>query len=227
MKKLLVISVGGSLISPEIDKIDYSFLQDFIDLVKKQKKQGYNFILVTGGGKTARHYISSANKVRKLSSTEADWVGIAATKLNASLLQVLLKDLAYQDIVSCPNDKIKSSKIIVASGYKPGRSSDCMAVALAKQYGALAVINMSNIDYVYDKDPKKYKDAQQQKNLTWSDFFKIIGTKWIPGKNVPFDPIASKLAQKNKIKVVVLNGKKLNNLNKYLEGKSFRGTVIE
>jgi uridylate kinase len=45
--------------------------------------------------------------------------------------------------------------------------------------------------------------------------------------NKPFDPIASKLAEKSKIKVVIMNGKNIENFTACLEGKDFVGTVIE
>ena len=89
------------------------------------------------------------------------------------------------------------------------------------------MINLSNIDYVYDKNPKKFKGAKPLKNISWKDFRKIVGNKWDPGLNLPFDPVASKLAEKLKLKVVVMNGKPLSNLKNLLSGRSFKGTVIE
>ena len=44
--------------------------------------------------------------------------------------------------------------------------------------------------------------------------------------NVPFDPIASKLAQEEKIEVAIMNGRKLQNLEKYLEDEKIQGTII-
>jgi uridylate kinase len=88
------------------------------------------------------------------------------------------------------------------------------------------VVNLSNIDYVYNKDPKKFKNAKKIKEISWADFRKIVGDKWDPGLNVPFDPIASKIAQEAQMEVVIMNGKKLKNLENYLEGKKFTGTVI-
>ncbi|MCF7795032.1 UMP kinase [Patescibacteria group bacterium] len=225
MKKNIVISVGGSLIAPSVDKIDYLFLKKLLKLIN-EKNNKYRFILVAGGGKIARNYINNAKKVTDISDTEADWLGIAATRLNANLLKAVLSNKAYKEIIQEPSDNIKTNKILVAGGYKPGRSSDDMAVSLAIKYNAETVINMTNIDYVYDKDPSKYKDAEKIKEISWNKFLDIIGRKWLPGKNTPFDPIASKLAQKNNINVVILNGKKINNLKNYLSGDNFKGTVI-
>jgi len=85
---------------------------------------------------------------------------------------------------------------------------------------------LTNVDYVYDKDPKKFKSAKPFKEISWKDYLKLIEQKWIPGMSGPFDPIASKLAQKFKFKVIILNGRKLKNLENYLTNKNFQGTII-
>jgi uridylate kinase len=97
---------------------------------------------------------------------------------------------------------------------------------LAKTYGAKTVINLSNINYLFNKDPKKFKDAKKIPTINWQGLFKIIGNKWLPGANLPFDPMAGKLAEKNQIKVIIANGKNLKNLKNILENKKFIGTEI-
>jgi len=89
------------------------------------------------------------------------------------------------------------------------------------------VANLSNIEYVYDKDPNKHKDAKKMEKLTWNEMQNIVGTEWVPGANLPFDPVATKAAADAKLKVVIINGTNLENLNNFLEGKEFKGTVIE
>ena len=88
------------------------------------------------------------------------------------------------------------------------------------------MINLSNIDWVYDKDPKKYKDAKPIKKLTWDKMKELVGSKWVPGSNIPFDPIAVSLASKLGLTVVITNGQDLKNVEKIIEGREFRGTVI-
>jgi uridylate kinase len=225
MKKNIIISVGGSLVVPSAGKINHLFLKKLLKLINENNYK-YRFILVVGGGKIARNYIRTAKKITSINDEQADWLGISATRLNASLLKTILANKAYKNIIQEPSDNVKTNKILVAGGYKPGRSSDDMAISLAIKHKAKIVINMTNIDYVYDKDPNKYKDAKKITKLSWNNFLDIIGREWTPGKNTPFDPVASKLAQKNKINVVILNGNKINNLNNYLQNKKFRGTII-
>ena len=113
---------------------------------------------------------------------------------------------------------------MIAAGWKPGFSTDYDAVLLAKNIGAHVVINMTNVDYVHDKDPK-LGGAKPIKEVTWKGLRKIVGNEWKPGLNMPFDPIASREAEKLGLKVVVI-GKDVNNLEKVLNGKKFKGTMI-
>lgn len=222
-----IISVGGSIIIPKTG-FDIAFLKKFKAMILRRVARGERFILVVGGGATARNYQAAAKKITKLTDKELDWVGIAATEINAKFVKHLFKGHTLDDIITDPTKKLKTNKpIIVASGWKPGCSTDYDTVLLAQTYGAKELINLSNIEYVYDKDPSKFKNAKKIKEIDWASFRKnIVGNKWEAGKNVPFDPIASRTAQKLKLKVSILNGKNLKEVEKALSGKKFRGTII-
>jgi uridylate kinase len=154
-------------------------------------------------------------------------MGIAVTKVNAELVRIIFGDKAYEKVIYNPTLKIKTNKkIIIGSGWKPGCSSDMDAVLLAKNLKAKTVINLSNICYVYDKDPKKFKEAKPIKKMSWQELIKIVGGKWTPGLNAPFDPIAAKLCMKLGLEVVIMKGTDLVNLKNFLTGKRFQGTVI-
>jgi uridylate kinase len=225
MKNLFVISLGGSLLVP--GEIDINFLKKFKDIIEKEIKRNKKFIIIVGGGKTARNYQNAAKSLTKVSNEDLDWLGIHATRINAHLLLTIFRKYAYYRIIKNPKEKVEfKEKILVAAGWKPGFSTDYDAVLLAKTYGSDTIINLTNVDYVYDKDPNKFKDAKPFKEISWKDYLKLIDQKWTPGMSAPFDPVASKLAQKFKFKVVILNGKKLKNLKNYLENIKFKGTLI-
>ncbi len=225
MKKLFVISLGGSLINP--GEIDVPFLKNLRALILAQIKKGNKFILITGGGSPARIYIRALSALGESSAANLDWMGIYATRFNAQLVRLMFGKLAHPVIIEDPNKRVNfKEKILVAGGWMPGRSTDDDAVRLAKIYGAKTVINLSNIDYVYTKDPRKFKDAKMIKEISWKNFRKIVGNKWDPGKNLPFDPTAAKLAEKNKLTVIIANGKNLFNLKSILSEKKFKGTVV-
>ncbi|MDP3764989.1 MAG: UMP kinase [Nanoarchaeota archaeon] len=225
MSKIIILSLGGSLIFP--DGLDKKFLTNFKNVILKYIKKRYKFVIICGGGKLARNFQQVASKSRKLSSKKMDWLGIYATKINAHLLKSVFNKHADENIISNPNLKIKFRKnIIIAAGWLPGWSTDYDAVLLAKNLSIKEIINMSNVDYVYDRDPRKYGNAKKIEKISWKDYSKLISHKWQAGMNVPFDPIAAKEARKSRIRVNII-GKDLKNLENLLDGKKFKGTIIQ
>lgn len=227
-EKVIIISVGGSLIVPNGGP-DSIFLRKLNDFVRKHVKGGKRFFLVIGGGKTTRHYQDAGQDVHgQITKEDLDWLGIHATRLNAHLVRTILIDIANPRIIENYDHKLTNwqESVVIGSGWKPGWSTDFCAVTLAKDYGAKIIINLSNIDWVYDKDPKKYKNAKKIKQIAWGDFERLVGDKWTPGLSSPFDPVATQLAKKLNLTVVVTNGKDFDNVDKILIGKKFKGTVI-
>jgi uridylate kinase len=115
---------------------------------------------------------------------------------------------------------------MIAAGWKPGFSSDFDAVLLAEKFGADTVINLSNISKVFTADPKLDPSAKPIDAIDWTGFRKIVGEEWAPGKNLPFDPVATRRAQELGLKVIVAAGKDLANMRALLTGGSFVGTAI-
>ncbi|PLX28947.1 UMP kinase [Candidatus Parcubacteria bacterium] len=227
-KDVKIISVGGSIIIPKTG-FNVPFLKKFRQLILSEVKKGTKFVLIIGGGATCRQYQDALKKTVRLKDVDLDWMGIHTTMVNAQFVKLLFQDDAYKDVITDPRKKVKTNKpIIIAAGYKPGWSTDMDAVLMAKAYGAKDVINLSNIDYVYDKDPAKFKGAKKIESTDWKTFRRdVVGNTWDPGKNAPFDPIASREAQKLGLKVAILKGTNLPEVRKVLAGKKFKGTVIQ
>lgn len=224
----IVMSVGGSLIVP--DMIDVQFLISLKKLIERQTSEyGRRFIIIAGGGKIARRYADAAKEVSELTNDDLDWLGIHATRLNAHLVRTIFRDLAHPVIVTNPDDVLdvpKNAKLIIASGYRPGASTDLRAIQIADRTHAKKVINLSNTDYVYTADPKKDPNAQKIEDITWEEFRKLIPESWDPGLSSPFDPIAAKEAQAKNIEVACIDGTHMESLEKYLNGEVFVGTKI-
>lgn len=228
-EKIIIISVGGSLIIPN-GGIDTNFLKKLNKFIRGEVKKGKKFFLVTGGGKIMRHYRDAAQSViGNVSSEDLDWLAIHVTRLNAQLLRTIFVDLANPRVIENYEHKLNGWKepVVIGAGWKPGWSTDYDAVILARDYGSKLIINMSDLYYVYDKDPAKDKNAKPIKNLSWQEMEKLVGSKWTPGLSTPFDPIATKLAKKLNLTVVTTNGKDFANLSNIIEGRKFRATVIE
>lgn len=222
-----IISVGGSIIIPKTG-FDVEFLKQFRAMILKRVKKGERFILVIGGGATCRQYQDAAKQVVPMTNTDLDWLGIHTTIFNAQFVRSLFKGYAHTELVGNPRKKIKTNKkIIIGAGYEPGHSTDMDAVILAKTYGAKELLNLSNIEYVYTKDPNKFPDAEKIESIGWKKFRKdIVGNSWTAGKNAPFDPIASRHAQSLGLTVKILKGTNLAEVEKALNGDLFVGTTI-
>ena len=223
-KQTLVISLGGSAIVP--NEVDAEFLKEFSKLIFSFTKKGGRAVIVAGGGYTNKKYNIAVQSIAKASDEDLDWLGIAATRLNAELLRIIFGKVAYPKVVINPTEKIKTSKkIIIGAGWMPGCSSDNDAVLWAKNLGAKTVINLTNVDYIYDKDPKEFKDAKPFKNLSWKEYKKIVGGKWVPRMHAPFDPVASRTAEKLGIRVIIMKAG-LENFKNFLEDKEIVGSVL-
>jgi len=224
IKETIIISLGGSLLVP--DDINISFLKKFTKLLKSHLNTK-RFFIVVGGGKICRLYQKALLEF-KASERERDLIGIAISRLNAEIVKKAFSKVVYPKLLLNPFKKIKTSKsVIVAAGFKPGSSTDYVAVILALTYQIKTIINLTNIDYVYNKDPNKFTDAQPFKQMSWKDYRLIAAQKWKPGLSLPFDPQASKLAARSGLKVIIMNGKKPSNLKNFLNKKPFQGTTIQ
>ncbi len=171
-KETIVMSVGGSLIVPrEIDVTFLTNLKGFIDMETTTK--GRRFIIIAGGGRTARNYQEAAAAVSDLNSNDLDWMGIHATRLNGHLLRTVFRDVAHPVMITNPDEILDvppEVPVVIAAGYRPGSSTDLRAVQIAEKIGATKVINLSNIDNVYTADPRTNPEAEKIETISWTDF---------------------------------------------------------
>ena len=229
-----IISVGGSIIAP--DQPSETMLIEFVSMITDWLSQddSRRLILIAGGGGPARTYQAAFYHVmsglgQEISNMAADWIGVAATRLNAELLRACFgSELASEPVVTNPLEAPQSwrGKILVAAGWKPGFSSDNDAVLLAERYGARQVINLSNIEKIYTADPKTDPTASPLDSISWADFCQMVGSEWRPGLNAPFDPIASKKAAALGLTVICAKGTDVKNTRAILDGAAFVGTTI-
>ncbi len=224
----IIVSVGGSLIVPK--EINLSFLSALKKCLVEQIAYNKRFVLVCGGGYTGRVYQKSALEMNKISSEELDWIGIYGTWLNTRMVNAIFENLSRSEIITDPTKSVSlTSKkpIVVAGGWKPGRSTDYVATMLAKKFGASRLVNLTNIDHIYDKDPNKYSDAKKIKDINWPKFRSLLPKDWDPGLHTPFDPIASKEAEKIGLTVAIINGNKMKQFEYFIDQKKFNGSLIK
>ena len=208
----VVISIGGSILYP--NDFDYRLALEIKKILKKKDK----YKIVAGGGKLARDLIFQLNF---LNEEDKHRIGIMATNINAFVLSKIL-NFKFLDI----NPKLIGLKNFntVSGGYKPGWSTDVDAAIIAKYWKADLFLNMTNVKYVYDKDPRKYKDAKPFKEISFDELIKIQGHKYSPGMHYVLDPRAVKILKKSKTRTYIFSG--IENLRKIIEGKEFIGTKV-
>jgi uridylate kinase len=219
----IVMSVGGSLIVP--DQIDTAFLTTLKTIIEAEITRSRRFIIIAGGGKTARRYQEAAGSVAHLAAEDLDWMGIHATRLNGHLLRTIFRTVAHPAVITNPDDILdvpSSAPLIIAAGYRPGSSTDLRAVQIAERVGATRLINLSNIEYVYSDDPRTNHDAKPITTISWSAFRAMIPTEWDPGLSSPFDPVAAREAEA----VAIISGLHETALQDYLADREFVGTRI-
>jgi uridylate kinase len=237
MASVQVISLGGSIIAPE--RVDVAFLRSFRKAVLEHLEQDAErrLILVCGGGGPAREYQGAYRAVLSAAGTTAggeeseaeaqDWIGIAATRLNAELVRFLFQPLCPQPVVTDPSAvSVFPGRVLVAAGWKPGFSTDYDAVLLARRFQADTLVNLSNIPRIYSADPRLDPSARPLDRLRWAELEAMVGTSWVPGKNVPFDPVATAEASRAGLRVVVAAGRNIENFKRILAGLDFEGTVV-
>jgi len=229
-----ILSLGGSIVAPP-EGPDVAFLVEFRTRLEAWLSSAGDrrLVLVIGGGGPARSYQSALKEFRRRrgeagGSDEAlDWLGIAATKINAQLVKAAMGALCPDEVVTDPSAPLVfSGKVLVASGWKPGFSSDYDAVYLGERLGARTVLNLSNIAQVHTADPRLDPSARPIDAISWADFRAMVGSTWTPGANLPFDPIASARAEASGIQVICAAGKDLDNVFRILDGEPYVGTRI-
>lgn len=221
MKEPIVISLGGSVMVPR--GLNQSFIRQFVRTIKIIAKARRVYI-ITGGGNTARSFVSDARSMGVRNIQSLHWIGVRACQLNAAILQAAF-GLPWDSLTDRSNVQRATGRIVIVAPSVPGATSDYGSVLVAKRVKAAVIFNMTNVDGVYTADPRISRHARRIDEITWSAFTKMFGRSVKPGMHVPFDPMASRLAARNRMSVVVIPDR-LTNLQRAVSGQSFQGTVI-
>ncbi len=225
-----IISLGGSMISPEPGRIDTEFVSLFVSTIRSLATSDQRrFCISLGGGQTCRLYQNALRSVRTdVSDSELDWLGVYTCRYNAEFMRLAFADLAYESMVHSFDAKIQTDKpVVIIGAERPGgHSSDYDAVENALLYGAKHIINISNISYVYSSDPRTNPDATRYDALNWDQYLEIIPSGWKPGLSTPFDPVSAQVCRQNGITVSLVSGREADDMIACLKGEKYNGTTI-
>ena len=223
--KTWVISLGGSRIVP--DEVDDKFLRDFKKLIDSHPS--HRFVVITGGGSTARRYISALKKLGKKTKSQS-MAGIAVTRLHAGFLARFFGAKA-NEVIPKNMKKIKNllrkNQVVFAGAlrYEKNNTSDGTSAKVAA-YLNVPFINLTNTKGLYTKDPRKYKSAKFIAKISWKKFDLIASKmKYSAGQHFVLDQAASKIILREKIPTYIVGS--LESIDKILKGKkAFGGTLI-
>ncbi len=211
-----VLKIGGSLLYDDKGQVRIDRLREYAKSIKSLVSDGHSLVVVVGGGKPARIFISAA---RELGANEAqcDWLGIKLARNNAELLCAALGDHAYPKIIDDYDElevAIKLGKVVLLGGMVPGQSTNAVAAASAELIHADMLFNATNVDGVYDRNPEE-KGAKKLDTVDIAQLKSILsseGTK--AGQYNLFDPVAIGIVERSKIPTVIFNGNNPENLKK-------------
>lgn len=222
--KTVIIALGGSIVVP--DTINTDYLRQFVKFINRWKKT-HRFIVVIGGGEVARRYQRGAAKVARVTDEDKDWIGIHATRLNAHLLRTIFREIA-DPVVFDSRHKMKrlTYPITIASGWRPGWSTDYVAARIAADFNSGAFIIAGKPSHIYTNDPATHVDAIPMDTVSWKKYRSMIPKRWIPGSHFPVDPIAAKLSDEEHLTAYVVDGREIKNLESLLRGGKYKGTEL-
>jgi len=207
----IVIAIGGSILLKEYDNKKFEEYAKIINEINKE----HEIFIVVGGGRPAREYISVVRDMG-LSESICDDIGIQVTRINARLLQLALRDVAYPAIPENFQEALEYSatgKIVIMGGTEPAHSTDAVSSILAEYVDADLVINATSVDGLYDKDPNKFDDAQMFSQVTPDKLLEIVSTNDNKAGTYEFiDKTAIGIIKRSNIKTVIVNGNNPENV---------------
>ncbi len=224
----VVLKLGGSLLYDSSGVVILDRIKQYAEVLRELYSQNHGFVIVVGGGKPARVFISAA---RELGANEAqcDWLGIKLARNNAELLSAALGDIAYPRIAESLDDleiAMTTGKIVLMGGLTPGQSTNAVAALAAEAFRADLLLNGTNVDGVYDKDPKE-RDAKKLDKVSIKELREILaggGTR--AGEYKLFDPVAIRVVERSHIKTVIFNGQNPESLKRLVSGEELGTRII-
>ena len=224
MKKRFVIKLSGQVFSMEETKK----LKDYATFFVKKSKT-YQPVIIAGGGKIARYFISHARSSGADEST-LDELGIEISRLNAKLLIYALKDKAYpHPPTTLPEiqNAVESGLIVVAGGLHPGQSTNGTAALIAEKVKAEEFLNATDVDGIYDSDPNKNKKAKKFARIDIKDLRSLlVHEDSMAGGYDLMDIVALKVIERSKIKTRIINAD-IKTIEKALKGQHVGTEIIQ
>ncbi len=222
---LIVIRIGGSVIASPLNP---KLIEQYTELLKKLRKNGNKIIAIVGGGALAREFIKMGSQLG-LNEEAQDWLAIHVSRLYAQLFTLKLGENGTGNVPTSIDEAVRAlgkERIVVMGGLKPGITTDTVAAYIAQRTKAQLLVKATDQDGIYNRDPRRYKDAEKLDKIAYSDLTQFLEqNRHKAGIHQILDPVAVKTLRSIKIKTIVVNGYKPQNIQYAVEGKKI-GTAI-
>ncbi len=215
-KRILLKLSGESLMGRESYGIELEVIDKIANDIKNLKENDVQICIVIGGGNIFRGIAASAKGMER---ANADYIGMLATVMNSLALQNGLEKLFLETRVmsAFPIQSIcetyirrrairhmeKGRIVICAAGTgNPYFSTDTAAALRAAELECNYIFKATQVDSIYDKDPKKYSDAKEVRKISYDDYL---------ASNLKImDSSAVAIARENNIPIKVFSIKEKN-----------------
>jgi len=221
----IVLRIGGSVAASPINP---ELISKYADIIKTLKNQGHEIAAVTGGGALAREFIAIAKNLG-LDMTAQDEIAISVSRLFAQLFIKKLGEFAFSKVAVNLDDAagcLDTGKIVVMGGLKPGITTDAVAALLAERVNADLLVKGTDQDGIYDKDSRKNPSAVKLDYLSFDDLQGVLSeTTHKAGIHQIIDPEAVKVLKRKRVRLIVVNGFKPENILAAVKGEKVGTTV--
>jgi uridylate kinase len=222
----IVLRIGGSVVASPVNT---ELMSKYASVVRKLKEQNHEVAVVVGGGSLAREFISIAKNLG-LDMQAQDETAISVSRLFAQLFLKKLGRMACGKVALTLDDAatcLSSGKIVVMGGLKPGITTDAVAALVAEHVNGELLVKGTDQEGIYTKDPRKYSDAVKLDRMSFDDLQGVFSeSRHKAGMHQIVDPEAVKVLKRERVKLVVVNGFKPENILAAVKGERV-GTVVE
>ena len=223
----VVIKLSGSVFNNKDNQTQAEVLKQYSSMLVQINKT-IQPVVVAGGGSIARYYIQIARNLG-LDESSLDLIGIDVSRLNAKLLISSLGESAYPNVPKSLDEIsnfVVSNKIIISGGLHPGQSTNATAALIAEKIRAKEFINATDVDGIYDMDPRKNNSAKLYEKITLKECVDmLLNGSSMAGEYDLMDIVALKVIERSEIQTRVILSSPENIINA-LEEKEYKGTEL-
>jgi len=222
----VVVRIGGSVIASPPNA---ELIKRYTETIRFLRAQGHELVVIVGGGSTARQFIELAKTIG-LSEPEQDETAISVSRLFAQLLAMKLGGLGWKTVSTSlveASETLRKNGIVVMGGLKPGMTTDTVAAMVASEIDADIIVKATDQEGVYTKDPKRYPDARKLDELSFDELDRILEEdKHKAGIHQIVDPEAVHILKKKRIKTIIVNGLKPENIIAAIKGEKIGTRIV-